>query len=297
MSGPRPDGTPAPGPCPVCGAAGARFLLDLRRTNLPRGVPGTVHACPDCRLAYKRFDTDLDAVYADDEIEREDGQTYFEGQAALRFFDRVLDDLAHAPGPNREAPRLLDVGCGAGAFLARAAARGYSCHGVERNPLLAERTRARGFPATTGDVADLAPAGAFDVITLFDVIEHLPEPMAVLRSLAGALAPGGELVVATPNHASPVARLSLALARLGLSGPAAQIFASNHVVFFDIPSLTRAVTLTGLRLARMTVRPYDPARPGGPIAPLALAGVTAVEYLGHALFGSGFRLTAHAVKA
>ena len=106
--------------------------------------------------------------------------------------------------------RLLDVGCGEGAFLHRAAHAGWEVLGVERSrQAAAYARRMHGLPVVCGDEATLpADAGPFDVVTMFDVIEHLPDPLATLRRLAGALRPGGRLVVSTPNAAGASPRLT-----------------------------------------------------------------------------------------
>lgn len=94
--------------------------------------------------------------------------------------------------------RLLDFGCGVGGFLVAAAARGVDAHGVEFHPSAVERAAtATGLPVTL--LADIEAADAkFDVIHLGDVLEHLPEPEATMRTLAQRLAPNGCFFVEGP---------------------------------------------------------------------------------------------------
>ncbi len=107
--------------------------------------------------------------------------------------------------------RLLDVGCGMGEMLASAARRGWQVAGIEPNRCAARCARQRVPQADVfcGPV-EVFPvvAGAFDVITCLEVIEHLREPAAALSRLYGCLRPGGLLVATTPDAGGVHARLS-----------------------------------------------------------------------------------------
>jgi SAM-dependent methyltransferase len=95
----------------------------------------------------------------------------------------------------RENPRLfLEVGCGAGHFLRLARSRGYEGHGSELNERHIEALRAEGFSI----VSDLHNLPTYDAVFMFQVLEHLPDPHAVLTSLLPRVRPGGILVLSTP---------------------------------------------------------------------------------------------------
>ena len=88
--------------------------------------------------------------------------------------------------------RLLDVGCGNGAFLLKARRMGFDCTGLEPGGTAAESLQRRGIPVHLCALEELDPrAGPFDVITLNHVFEHLTEPEAALKKLRVLLAPGG----------------------------------------------------------------------------------------------------------
>jgi SAM-dependent methyltransferase len=104
--------------------------------------------------------------------------------------------------------RLLDVGCALGDFVLEAGRSGWDSEGVEISTFAAEQARKRGASVMTGDLADLAlPAARYDVVTLYDVIEHLFDPNAVLREIARLLKPGGLLHIVTPNVGGIQARV------------------------------------------------------------------------------------------
>jgi len=108
---------------------------------------------------------------------------------------RLLHGLVEPHGGNR----LLDVGCGGGSTLAVYQRLGWDARGIEPRSDAAARCRANGLPVHEGTVFD-APFGAqFDVVLLSHVIEHVLEPIAVLRRASEFLAPGGRMILLTPN--------------------------------------------------------------------------------------------------
>jgi 2-polyprenyl-3-methyl-5-hydroxy-6-metoxy-1,4-benzoquinol methylase len=104
----------------------------------------------------------------------------------------------------RPAGRLLDVGCGAGEFLARMQQIGWESQGVEPDPDAAAHARDRfGLNVFSGTLVDAGFAGdSFDAITLSHVIEHVADPVGLVTECRRILKPGGRLVVVTPNTKS-----------------------------------------------------------------------------------------------
>jgi SAM-dependent methyltransferase len=116
---------------------------------------------------------------------------------------------------------------------------GWSVQGVEPDPAAADTARARGLSVATGTLEDAAfPAGRFDVVTLSHVIEHLRDPLGTLRECARVLAPGGRVIVVTPNAASDGARV------FGSSWMAWD--PPRHLVVFTPGSLERLMGAAGL---------------------------------------------------
>jgi len=104
---------------------------------------------------------------------------------------------------------LLDVGCGSGAFLAYARDHGWKVRGVELVEAAASFCRdVLNLPVVTGDLLEASfPSQSFDVVTLWSVLEHVHNPMAVLHEIRRILRPGGLLVLAIPNLDSVDAHL------------------------------------------------------------------------------------------
>ncbi|MCA3003167.1 MAG: class I SAM-dependent methyltransferase [Rhodocyclaceae bacterium] len=126
---------------------------------------------------------------------------------AKDFLDRakVKQWLSHVPS---KSPRCLDVGCGNGRYLDMLATLGTSTgelYGVELDAGPIEKLNAKGYRGFVGRIEDVEsqlPLGTFDLIVLLQVLEHVSEPQVVMRSLSKLLAPGGVLIVETPNTTS-----------------------------------------------------------------------------------------------
>jgi len=102
--------------------------------------------------------------------------------------------------PTSEGESLLDIGCGNGQFIARMRSFGWKVSGIDPDPVAASYGRSRGLNIETGTIRDLPGTDCYDVITLSHVVEHVSDPVALLRECAKRLRPvTGRLIVATPN--------------------------------------------------------------------------------------------------
>ncbi len=112
--------------------------------------------------------------------------------------------------------KLLDVGTGDGRFLQLCRSAGYDVIGTEVSETGAAYARRQGLDVRMGQVTEIdLPQASFDLITVWHVLEHVPEPRAVLAKLHSLLRPGGFLALAVPNEENFLFR-----DRLGRPGPA-----------------------------------------------------------------------------
>jgi len=98
--------------------------------------------------------------------------------------------------------RLLDVGCATGFFLEAAIEQGFDAHGVEFSAVAIAQARADiRARITRGDVNALLQQqpNEFDVVSAFDIVEHVQDPKKFLREIFDILAPGGALALSTPD--------------------------------------------------------------------------------------------------
>lgn len=109
--------------------------------------------------------------------------------------DKVIRHLA----PPGDEPRMLDVGCGNGDFVATAEGLGWRAQGVEPDRAAVDLARASGLDVSAGTIFDVERGPGFDAITLSHVIEHLHDPLATMERSRELLRPGGMVWIATPN--------------------------------------------------------------------------------------------------
>lgn len=194
--------------CPLCGETASEVRERIRVSDLdaeyrrqlkvavadefPVGTKElTWRACRCCGLGY--FDPPVagsSKFYAD--LGR--GQQYY---STTRWeFSETLKRLSSDPD-------LVDIGCGDGFFLSLVA--GTRKRGLEFNPDAVRRAREKGLDVREGLLSSL-PDGSADVVTMFQVLEHVREPAEVLRDAARVLRPGGRLFVAVPNDESYIGR-------------------------------------------------------------------------------------------
>jgi SAM-dependent methyltransferase len=206
----------------ICGRQGVPLYDGLTDTLAP--TPGTWRfvrcADPACALLWldpKPLEADLIEAYAGYHTHgrahaRDAARLWLSAvNAACKFASR-LPELGSGLGRQRRAlrtmfigagqpGRLLEVGCGAGRFLHRMRRAGWSVAGVEFDPDAAARVQRRyGIRVDVGGLADMHFAEAeFDVVAMSQVIEHVHDPLALLRECHRVLRPSGRLLATTPN--------------------------------------------------------------------------------------------------
>jgi len=183
--------------CPV----GCAAPLKPTTITLPEGPLRCCTACgqllsridePAYWQSMRQFDQQQFNLPAPHEFERR-----------LKVARRRLNKISALLNQPPAAIRVLDVGCSRGSFLAAGVKLGFRMEGVEPAPSMAAAARAQGLTAHTGLIEDIGFAAAsFDAVTLFEVIEHLKEPLGLLQECRRVLNPGGLLVLSTGNTAS-----------------------------------------------------------------------------------------------
>ena len=192
--------------CPLCGEPSP----EQARIAFP---PYRVVDCASCSMRYlspRVHESDVVRLYGAPEYWEQGGaeggySSYSSMERLLvRTFVRRLSSLP----PRAAGARLLDVGCGPGAGLEAARSLGYEAWGLDvSSAAVAVASSRHPDHVRLGALSDrLFSEGSFDVITLFDVIEHVYDPRRLAVDLAWHLAPEGRIVVATPNVESVLAR-------------------------------------------------------------------------------------------
>lgn len=177
-----------------------------------------------------------------------------------RAFQRFLA-VAGPPG------RLLDVGTGLGLFLKLAGEVGWQATGVDLDAAIVDHARRRlGVDARVGALADLdLPAGAFDLVTLWNVLECVSEPRGLLHHVRRVLRPGGRLFARTQNvtwqlAAHRLVRRARPAARPLLERAPWAVFIFNDVCYAPA-TLRRLLADTGFHDIRVRNSPPIPGDP------------------------------------
>jgi 2-polyprenyl-3-methyl-5-hydroxy-6-metoxy-1,4-benzoquinol methylase len=196
--------------CPLCGGADWTTLVTADDFDAPSPRPTfTVVRCGDCGLCFTNPRPDAAEIgrfYAADylphQISRQPITAFDHFKINLRellpIFPRDYERGDFRPLGER---RLLDFGCGAGAFLLRMKDRGWTATGLDFSEATVERLRTDlGLNALVGTLphAALAP-NSFDLVTLWHSLEHVHQPLDTLREVHRLLSPGGQVLVAVPN--------------------------------------------------------------------------------------------------
>jgi 2-polyprenyl-3-methyl-5-hydroxy-6-metoxy-1,4-benzoquinol methylase len=157
---------------------------------------------------------------------------------------RAYADLGVAYQKVRSQGRSLDIGCGNGWILEEMAALGWQVEGIDPDPAAVAQARKKGFKVQQGDLQEQNyPGNYFDTVSLCHVIEHVHDPVGLLRECYRILKPGGRAVIITPNMESWAHRL-FRESWLGLDPP-------RHLYLFSLPLLRQVAQMAGFTSAEM----------------------------------------------
>ena len=231
--------------CLFCGLSDEQLLF--------REGPFRVVRCRRCGLTYvtprlpaERLHQMYQEEYWSSGRAKDFGYTQYLAEAPLylrtyALRSRLITERRPSPG------RVLDVGCAAGFFLRVMADLGWQTTGLEISGAMCAYARdtLRLPDVRRGDLLSVPlEPGAFDVVTLWDVIEHLEDPPAHLRAARHLLAPDGILVIETQNVASSFARL--------LGRRWQHYKHAEHLYHFDPRTLERLLTEAGFAIVENT---------------------------------------------
>lgn len=226
--------------CLLCGSRDREFVY--KKMHL--GHPIYVQRCKECDLIYfspRPNQEFIDSIYQDDYF-----NTYVPDYSAAEIIEgrRYAEErrLKLICQHVQQRRRLIEVGSGFGAQLEVAARMFDEVIGIEPNPRAVEHARNLGYEVFEEgvDALDFSDRLA-DVIVMYAVIEHLPDPLATLKRLRSWLAPGGILAVQTPNEES------LALRWQGIDSSAICI---DHLCCFGKKTLERMLVRAGFEVVR-----------------------------------------------
>ena len=198
-----------------------------------------------------------------------------ERERRRRVAGRRLNAIVRLLGIPPAEIRLVDIGCSRGQFVDFATRAGFAAEGVEPAPDIAAAARAAGLNVHTGLLEEQHyPDASFDAASLFEVVEHLREPLPLLQECRRILKPGGILIISTGNAASWT---------VGAMGARWDYFHiekdGGHISFFNPQSITALAHICGFTVERIATSRVKLHEKGDVSPGLYTAGKIAAELL------------------
>ena len=246
--------------CPVCGGhdtktlrpssyppqIGIAELRSMYRASSDHALMDQVVECRACRMVYLAPRLDATLIQGGYE-EVEDPRFVAQNPQRIRTFSSSLQSILKRTGIDPKGKRLLDIGCAGGACLVAARDLGFDVEGIEPSRWLSAYARSEyGLNVRQGILtAGAYPDQSFDVISLWDVLEHVPEPRDILHVVRSLLKPDGYLWLNYPNIGSLAARL------MGWRWP---FWLSVHLHYYRPHAIRRQVEQAGFEV--LYTRPH-----------------------------------------
>ncbi len=241
--------------CPLCGSEKHRIVRQSRypaemtaerfrdafRASSDHSLLDQLVCCEDCSLVYvnpRVSEEILLGGYSD----AMDPDFVTQNSERIKTFTRTLKKtLRRLKIPENGGLKILDVGCAGGAFLVAARNCGLQPTGIEPNRWAADFGRRNyGLDIHEGTLTvDRFPEASFDMVSLWDVIEHMTGPAAVLSIIQKILKPSGVLIVNFPDYGSRAAQV------MGDKWP---FLLSVHLVYFTRMTLKEQLQRSGFKV-------------------------------------------------
>lgn len=219
-------------PCPACGGGAQRPAFVARDSLGPDSFQ--LVTCGGCGLVF------VQPILTPEHIEAYYAKGYYgRRHPALKdFFMNLRVRHVGAPTGTR---RLLDIGCGGGDFLVACREKGWIGVGVEQAGAPVQQQQGElGIIVVPPERMHELVEGSFEVVTIWHVLEHLPEPRVTLEAVRRLLAPNGRLVVEVPNFGSWQARLG--------GADWFHIDVPRHLLHFDRGALEKLLDRAGFEV-------------------------------------------------
>lgn len=225
--------------CPTCGSS--RHSLEFEKDHFD------IVRCGECDLVYVNPIMDEEhyrQTYAGEayqEIVKELGEESHEYRLGRFGSERVEIMKQFFPGGEDEPPRYLDIGCSTGFVVEAAREEGWEAIGIDLNPSAVEFGRERGLELYHSSIEQFEYEWKFDIISLFDVLEHLVHPRRILEEAIRNLTGGGLIFLYLPNYQSA--------SRMLMGKEAHFIWPTHHLNYYTIDTAADLLDRLGLDLA------------------------------------------------
>ena len=234
--------------CNLCNSDSAKSVMKINGFNIVKCRKcGLIYVNP--RLKFERLEQIYNNwAYFQNISFKDPKYTFYGYENYLEDKDDIIKTFARrlkVIEKYKKKGKLLDVGCGPGFFLELASGQGWQAQGVEISKKASDYARTnQKAPVFNGTIEGFkCKDGSFDVITIFDVIEHLPDPKKALLRINKLLKSNGLIVVTTPNIGSLCAKI------LGARWEEVQRV-REHIYYFSGKTLKDMLELTGFEVLK-----------------------------------------------
>lgn len=274
--------------CPVCGKENVEPKLDLN-IGIPEGFQ--IYRCA-CGLGYSNYSIQgiPEDIY---NYAYYDHIRYNDPLSRKKYIDHLIPYFNKSVSMAKLTParkRLLDVGCATGDFLTWAVSNGWDADGIDISEFAVEKAKERGLNASWCSLEDLPDReGLYDVITMWDVIEHLSDMTKALEILSKKISPGGVIIIKTVSRISLVDFLARGIYKLSfnhLSGAIRRMYVPGHLFYFTPRVLKRFISKFG---GVLFVAGADTPAEALVSSPLVRGGLTAM-FFAQKILGITFEL-------
>lgn len=231
--------------CPICNSQSSRFQFKKFDISLVQ--------CTECQTAYfNQIPNEPDDVYSSASATQDAKHAYLTNKdyRKVRFATERVTLLEQYTGKSIEQLQVLDVGCGTGWFLEYAQEAGATCYGVELGSGLAKLTAEHlGIQVWNCDLLDVQTEQRFDVITMFDLIEHVVDPVALIKKAKELLTEDGVILLFTPQYDSVAIQQMKEYSNL--------IMPAEHLSYFTKDTVYKLAQLTNMDVAYYVTKGID----------------------------------------
>ncbi|HEV7232289.1 MAG TPA: class I SAM-dependent methyltransferase [Bacteroidia bacterium] len=224
-------------PCAVCGSSHQTHKYTIQGFHIVQ--------CRDCSFVYvnPRVKTEeLYKLYASDYFNNTQfGYENYELNTRLRVqtFEKWYSLIIPFLGSSRR--KALDIGCAAGDFIEVLMRQGWTdVDGIELDPTMIEKLKKKNIPVSSTPLEKIEPVKKYNLITLFDVVEHLPGLHEAFSKLHDILEEGGVIALITPDYSSAQRKL--------FGKRWFQFKPYEHIQYFTPETLARAIQPHGLKI-------------------------------------------------
>lgn len=233
--------------CPLCGRDAARGIINKDGLKIAQ--------CAGCSMVFVNpvlNSAALEAIYRHEDyseiMEKLQGDSH--EYRKMRFGRERVKNAEKFRDKNLKFRKWLDIGCSTGFVLEAAAEAGWEVTGIELNPYAAEFARKRNIEVIDKDYIQVAFGNnAFSEVSLYDVLEHLEDPLQILKKAYNELADNGGLYIYVPNWDSA--------SRFLMGYDAHFIWPSHHLNYFTPSTLAEMVKKSGFEVVHVETEGLD----------------------------------------